>query len=115
MMACVNGHYCSFPRHVGGVMGASLSSRTMWVSCSGSEEGAGGLIERRKRMGLKPGQLDPQTAEVNHRMRELAGRKAYLRNFWYAAGRCPSCHCPASLACSGFNCKCAALHARPLD
>ena len=37
-------------------------------------------------MGLRPGQLDPQTAEIGHRMRELSGRKAYLRNFWYAAG-----------------------------
>ena len=39
-------------------------------------------------MGLRPGQLDPQTSEIGHRMRELAGRKAYLRNFWYAAGGC---------------------------
>ncbi len=46
------------------------------------------LAEKRERMGLRPGQLDPQTAEIGHRMRELSGRKAYLRNFWYAAGGC---------------------------
>ena len=52
------------------------------------EEGT--LAEKRGRMGLRPGQLDPQTSEIGHRMRELAGRKAYLRNFWYAAGGCSS-------------------------
>ena len=46
------------------------------------------MAEKRERMGLRPGQLDPQTSEIGHRMRELAGRKAYLRNFWYAAGGC---------------------------
>ena len=54
-------------------------------------------------MGLRPGQLDPQTAEVGHRLRELAGRKAYLRNFWYAAGGRPasnSSHATATLCCS---------------
>lgn len=44
------------------------------------------LAEQRVRRGLKPGQLDPETADFAHRMRELAGRRSYLRNFWYAAG-----------------------------
>ena len=46
----------------------------------------GSLAERRERVGLRPGQLDPRTAEIGHRMQELAGRRMYLRNFWYAAG-----------------------------
>lgn len=55
-------------------------------ACAGAEESGSGLAERRGRLGLRPGQMDPQTSEVGHRIRELAGRKAYLRNFWYAAG-----------------------------
>ena len=54
----------------------------------GSKKEDSTLAEKRERMGLRPGQLDPQTSEIGHRMRELAGRKAYLRNFWYAAGGC---------------------------
>ena len=63
------------------------------------------LAEKRERMGLRPGQLDPQTSEIGHRMRELAGRKAYLRNFWYAAGGVlPSCTCLNS-ALSRLTCR----------
>ncbi|CAK0786996.1 hypothetical protein CVIRNUC_010212 [Coccomyxa viridis] len=50
------------------------------------DEQPGSLAERRERVGLRPGQLDPRTAEIGHRMQELAGRRMYLRNFWYAAG-----------------------------
>ena len=51
-------------------------------------------------MGLRPGQLDPQTSEIGHRMRELAGRKAYLRNFWYAAGECIRYPTPTGPGCA---------------
>lgn len=73
-----------------------------------SEEGT--LAEKRERMGLRPGQLDPQTSEIGHRMRELAGRKAYLRNFWYAAGGCSRhimgalLHCQTCLMCWAAPC-----------
>ncbi len=47
------------------------------------------LVDQRLKRGLKPGQLDPETAEFAHRARELAGRRSYLKNFWYAAGEWP--------------------------
>ena len=46
-------------------------------------------MDQRTKRGLKPGQLDPETAEFAHRARELAGRRSYLKNFWYAAGARP--------------------------
>lgn len=44
------------------------------------------LGENRTRRGLRPGQLDAAAGEFTKRQKELAGRTAYLRNFWYAAG-----------------------------
>ena len=46
-------------------------------------------MDQRSKRGLKPGQLDPETAEFAHRARELSGRRSYLKNFWYAAGARP--------------------------
>ncbi len=46
----------------------------------------GSLAEQRLKKGLRPGQLDTDINLIGHRMRELAGRRSYLRNFWYAAG-----------------------------
>jgi hypothetical protein len=46
----------------------------------------GSLAEQRLKKGLRPGQLDTDIGAIGHRMRELAGRRSYLRNFWYAAG-----------------------------
>lgn len=43
------------------------------------------LATRRRRRGLRPGQLDPSPSIINRRTKELADRRAYLRNFWYAA------------------------------
>jgi hypothetical protein len=45
------------------------------------------LASRRARRGLRPGQLDPAALPppLAARAKELAGRKAYLKNFWYAA------------------------------
>ena len=37
-------------------------------------------------MLLYAGQWDPNTSLLAHRMKELQGRRAYLKNFWYAAG-----------------------------
>ncbi len=51
--------------------------------------GPSAFVEERTRRGLKPGQLDPETADFAHRLRELTGRRSYLRNFWYAAGTRP--------------------------
>ncbi|KAK9837299.1 hypothetical protein WJX81_004912 [Elliptochloris bilobata] len=48
--------------------------------------GPSALVDQRVKRGLKPGQLDPETADFAHRMRELTGRRSYLLNFWYAAG-----------------------------
>jgi len=47
----------------------------------------GDLAARRARRGLAPGALDPATlpAPLAARAKELAGRQAYLKNFWYAA------------------------------
>lgn len=39
-------------------------------------------------MLLYAGQWDPNTSLLAHRMKELQGRRAYLKNFWYAAGAC---------------------------
>lgn len=49
--------------------------------------GSTSLADQRLKKGLRPGQLDPDVSEVGHRQRELAGRRSYLRNFWYAAGK----------------------------
>ena len=52
-----------------------------------SASGPQSLLDQRTRKGLRPGQLDPDVGgELAHRMRELTGRRSYLRNFWYAAG-----------------------------
>ena len=32
------------------------------------------------------GEWDPNTSLLAHRMKELQGRRGYLKNFWYAAG-----------------------------
>jgi len=41
------------------------------------------LADRRQRSGLAPGALDPSNP-LGRRAKELAGRRAYLKNFWYA-------------------------------
>lgn len=43
------------------------------------------LATRRRRRGLRPGQLDTSPSVINRRTKELADRRSYLRNFWYAA------------------------------
>jgi phenylpropionate dioxygenase-like ring-hydroxylating dioxygenase large terminal subunit len=43
------------------------------------------LDKKRKEKGLKPGEWDPNTSLLARRMNELKGRRAYLKNFWYAA------------------------------
>ena len=43
------------------------------------------LATRRRRRGLRPGQLDTSPSIVTRRTKELADRRSYLRNFWYAA------------------------------
>ena len=43
------------------------------------------LQDKRARLGLRPGQLD-NSLELIHRKKELAGRRSYLQNFWYAVG-----------------------------
>lgn len=43
------------------------------------------LEQQRMQKGLKPGQWDPNTSLLAHRMKELQGRRSYLKNFWYAA------------------------------
>jgi hypothetical protein len=52
--------------------------------------GSGSLTDQRLKKGLRPGQMDPEIGELGHRQRELAGRRSYLRNFWYAVGACLS-------------------------
>jgi hypothetical protein len=42
------------------------------------------LTKVREEHGLKPGQMD---LRIQHRQKELAGRRAYLKNFWYAVGK----------------------------
>lgn len=43
-----------------------------------------GLVERRSRKGLAPGQWDPAAlGAMDKRSKELLERKSYLRNFWY--------------------------------
>ena len=51
------------------------------------------LEERRKKGGLKPGEWDAGQSLAARRARELAGRRAYLKNFWYAAGEHGYSHC----------------------
>lgn len=43
------------------------------------------LKEKRSKEGLVPGQLAPDSLVFSRRQKELAGREAYLKNFWYAA------------------------------
>ncbi|KAK9824593.1 hypothetical protein WJX72_011558 [[Myrmecia] bisecta] len=43
------------------------------------------LQKERQKKGLKPGQWDPDSSMLAHRMKELTGRRSYLKNFWYAA------------------------------
>jgi phenylpropionate dioxygenase-like ring-hydroxylating dioxygenase large terminal subunit len=43
------------------------------------------LQDKRAKLGLRPGQLD-NSHELIHRQKELAGRRSYLQNFWYAVG-----------------------------
>lgn len=48
-----------------------------------------GLAERRSKKGLAPGQWDPAAlGAVDKRSKELLERKSYLKNFWYAVGKC---------------------------
>lgn len=37
---------------------------------------------------VNAGEWDPNTSLLANRMKELQGRRAYLKNFWYAAGKC---------------------------
>lgn len=46
----------------------------------------GGLKEKRAAEALRPGQLDTVTQALLNRQKELASRRCYLRNFWYAVG-----------------------------
>ena len=48
-----------------------------------SSSSASSLAERRQRSGLAPGAIDPSNP-LGRRARELRGRRAYLKNFWYA-------------------------------
>ena len=52
--------------------------------------GVESLGESRARRGLRPGQLDEAASGWARRQKELAGRHAFLKNFWYAAGASPS-------------------------
>lgn len=48
------------------------------------------LTKTRDGRGLKSGQADAEllnALRIKHRQKELAGRKAYLKNFWYAVGK----------------------------
>lgn len=70
----------------------------------------GTLAEQRLKKGLRPGQLDTDIGVIGHRMRELAGRRSYLRNFWYAAGGCshlPLCH--DCIVCMRYVAQCGQL------
>jgi len=70
----------------------------------------GTLAEQRLKKGLRPGQLDTDIGVIGHRMRELAGRRSYLRNFWYAAGVCsylPLCH--VRIMCMRYVAQCGQL------
>lgn len=44
------------------------------------------LAKKRATQGLRPGQMDAVTQALMNRQKELSNRRAYLRNFWYAAG-----------------------------
>lgn len=57
-----------------------------------AEDVQGSLVKERLERGLKPGEwaVDPLLAK---RRKELAGRRSYLKNFWYAAGG-SSLSCP---------------------
>lgn len=75
-------------------MGIAENRSVPTVDARGLQEkpiplGPSAFVEERTRRGLKPGQLDPETADFAHRLRELTGRRSYLRNFWYAAGARP--------------------------
>ena len=45
-----------------------------------------GLADARRQKGLSPGQLDVDSSVFARRKTDLAQRKSFLRNFWYAAG-----------------------------
>ena len=47
---------------------------------------AGSAVSVVKAMFVISGEWDPNTSLLAHRMKELQGRRAYLKNFWYAAG-----------------------------
>jgi hypothetical protein len=51
----------------------------------GTRPASDALRARRADKALRPGQLDPDSL-FSRRAQEAADRKAYLRNFWYAAG-----------------------------
>lgn len=51
----------------------------------GPDDGKSGS-SRKRRQGLRPGQLDLGTAGLLHRQKELSSRRCYLSNFWYAVG-----------------------------
>ena len=52
-----------------------------------------GLADARARKGLAPGQWDVDSSVLARRKTDLTQRKAFLRNFWYAAGESPSLGC----------------------
>ena len=45
-----------------------------------------GLADTRTQKGLAPGQWDIDSSVYARRKTDLQHRKAFLRNFWYAAG-----------------------------
>lgn len=57
-----------------------------------AEDKSSPLTKTRDERGLKPGQTDADllnALRIKHRQKELAGRKSYLKNFWYAVGKPP--------------------------
>jgi len=64
-----------------------------------------GLVERRSRKGLAPGQWDPAAlGAMDKRSKELLERKSYLRNFWYCVGECLLACVDVSLAVMTWYC-----------
>ena len=59
------------------------TAATTAVRAGTSDFSASSLAERRQRSGLAPGAIDPSNP-LGRRARELRGRRAYLKNFWYA-------------------------------
>lgn len=61
------------------------------------------LQEKRASKGLRPGAWDVSQNVVAARMKELTGRRSYLKNFWYAAGE-QNCDTQARLDLFFFLC-----------